>query len=261
MSYAPFNLAGKKVLITGGNSGIGLGMAEAVAEAGADIVVWGTDPRKIEVAQDSLNAKGIQALGLKVDVSSEEDTAEKFAQTIDFLGGQLNACFANAGVSSNRRATKDGFAAMSYDEWRRVLDVNLDGVFFTLRAAAKQMVDQGRGGSLAVTSSLAAIMGQARGQHYGATKGAVIAMSRALAVEYGKFGIRSNAILPGWIESPMTHNTLAWDRFQEAVLPRVPAGRWGEKEDFGGIAVYLVSDASRYHSGDTFVIDGAYSLF
>ncbi len=260
MAYAPFDLTGKKVLITGGNSGIGLGMAEAVAEAGADVVVWGTNQDKIKAAEASLRAKDIRALGLQVDVASEEDTAAKFAQTVDFLG-HVDACFANAGVSSNRRATKDGFAAMSYEEWRRVLDVNLDGVFFTLRAAAKHMVERGNGGSLAVTSSLAAIMGQARGEHYGATKGAVIAMSRALAVEYGKNGIRSNAILPGWIESPMTHNTLAWDRFQQAVLPRVPAGRWGEKEDFGGIAVYLVSDASRYHSGDTFVIDGAYSLF
>ncbi|MEQ9123382.1 MAG: SDR family NAD(P)-dependent oxidoreductase [Alphaproteobacteria bacterium] len=260
MAYAPFDLSGKKVLITGGNSGIGLGMAEAVAEAGADVVVWGTNPDKIAAAEASLKSRGVQALGLKVDVASEEDTAGKFAETLEFLG-HVDACFANAGVSSNRRATRDGFAGMTFQEWRRVLDVNLDGVFFTLRAAAKHMVERGQGGSLAVTSSLAAIMGQARGEHYGATKGAVIAMSRALAVEYGKQGIRSNAILPGWIESPMTEKTLSWDRFQEAVLPRVPAGRWGVKEDFGGIAVYLVSDASRYHSGDTFVIDGAYSLF
>lgn len=260
MAYAPFDLTGKKVLITGGNSGIGLGMAEAVAEAGADVVVWGTNPDKISAAEESLKSRGVQALGLQVDVASEEDTAAKFAETVDFLG-HVDSCFANAGVSSNRRATKDGFAGMTFEEWRRVLDVNLDGVFFTLRAAAKHMVERGQGGSLAVTSSLAAIMGQARGEHYGATKGAVISVSRALAVEYGRHGIRSNAILPGWIESPMTHNTLSWDRFQDAVLPRVPAGRWGEKEDFGGIAVYLVSDASRYHSGDTFVIDGAYSLF
>jgi len=260
MAYAPFDLSGKKVLITGGNSGIGLGMAEAVAEAGADVVVWGTNPDKIAAAEADLKARGVQALGLKVDVASEADTARNFAETVAFLG-HVDACFANAGVSSNRRATKDGFAGMTFQEWRRVLDVNLDGVFFTLRAAAKHMVERGQGGSLAVTSSLAAIMGQARGEHYGATKGAVIAMSRGLAVEYGKHGIRSNAILPGWIESPMTEKTLSWDRFQEAVLPRVPAGRWGTKEDFGGIAVYLVSDASRYHSGDTFVIDGAYSLF
>ncbi|MEL0003143.1 MAG: SDR family NAD(P)-dependent oxidoreductase, partial [Rhodospirillales bacterium] len=131
MAYAPFNLTGKKVLITGGNSGIGLGMAEAVAEAGADVVVWGTNQDKIKAAEANLRAKDIRALGLQVDVASEEDTAAKFAQTVDFLG-HVDACFANAGVSSNRRATKDGFAAMSYEEWRRVLDVNLDGVFFTL---------------------------------------------------------------------------------------------------------------------------------
>lgn len=260
MPYAPFDLSEKTVLITGGNSGIGLGMAEACAEAGASVVIWGTNPDKNAAAEEILLSKGGSAKAILCNVADEAETAEKFAETLDFLG-HVDACFANAGVSSNRRATKDGFAGMTTEEWRRVLDVNLDGVFFTLRAAAKHMVERGHGGSLAVTSSLAAIMGQARGQHYGATKGAVIAMSRALAVEYGKQGIRSNAILPGWIESPMTHNTLNWDRFQDAVLPRVPAGRWGEKADFGGIAVYLVSDASRYHSGDTFVIDGAYSLF
>jgi len=194
MAYAPFDLTGTKVLITGGNSGIGLGMAEAVADAGADVVVWGTNPDKIADAEANLTARGVPALGLKADVAREEDTAAKFSESLEFLG-HVDACFANAGVSSNRRATRDGFAGMTFEEWRRVLDVNLDGVFFTLRAAAKHMVERGHGGSLAVTSSLAAIMGQARGEHYGATKGAVIAMSRALAVEYGKQGIRSNAIL------------------------------------------------------------------
>ena len=200
------------------------------------------------------------SLAMRCDVSDEEEVAERFAETVAELG-KVTACFANAGVSSDRRALKGGFSTMTTAEWRRVLDVNLDGVFFTLRAAAGHMVERGIAGSLAATSSLAAIMGQARGEHYGAGKGALIAMMRALAVEYGPGGIRANSVLPGWIETPMTEPAFNWDRFRDAVLPRVPVGRWGEKEDFGGIAVYLVSDASRYHSGDTFVIDGAYSLF
>ena len=260
MAYEPFNLAGKAALITGGNSGIGLGFAEAVAQAGGDVCIWGTNEAKNAAALEVLRQYDVKSVAMRCDVSNEQEVAERFAETVAELG-KVTACFANAGVSSDRRALKGGFSTMTTAEWRRVLDVNLDGVFFTLRAAAGHMVEQGIAGSLAATSSLAAIMGQARGEHYGAGKGALIAMMRALAVEYGRSGIRANSVLPGWIETPMTEPAFNWDRFRDAVLPRVPAGRWGEKEDFGGIAVYLVSDASRYHSGDTFVIDGAYSLF
>lgn len=260
MPYKPFDLTGKKVLVTGGNSGIGLGMAEAVAQAGADVCIWGTNEEKNAAARAALEQHGTKIMALRCNVADEQEVLDRFAETVSGLG-HVDACFANAGVSSDRRKAPDGFVGMSYEEWRRVTSVNLDGAFFTLRSAAKHMVDRGQGGSLAVTSSLAAIMGQARGEHYGATKGAVIAMARGMAVEFGRHGIRANAILPGWIETAMTEGAFNWDKFRNAVLPRVPAKRWGTKEDFGGIAVYLVSDASAYHSGDTFVIDGAYSLF
>lgn len=260
MPYKPFDLTGKKVLVTGGNSGIGLGMAEAVAQAGADVCIWGTNEEKNAAARAALEQHGTKVMALRCNVADEQEVLDRFAETVSGLG-HVDACFANAGVSSDRRKAPDGFVGMSYEEWRRVTSVNLDGAFFTLRSAAKHMVDRGQGGSLAVTSSLAAIMGQARGEHYGATKGAVIAMARGMAVEFGRHGIRANAILPGWIETAMTEGAFNWDKFRNAVLPRVPAKRWGTKEDFGGIAVYLVSDASAYHSGDTFVIDGAYSLF
>ena len=150
---------------------------------------------------------------------------------------------------------------MTASEWRRVLAVNLDGAFFTLRAAARHMLDRPGGGSLVVTASLAAISGQPRGQHYAASKGGVISMMKALAVELARHGVRANAIVPGWIDTPMTERTLRWDRFVEKVLPRVPVRRWGASEDFAGIAVYLASDASAYHTGDTFIIDGGYNVF
>ena len=260
MAYKPFDLTGKKVLITGGNSGIGLGMAEAVAEAGADVCIWGTNSEKNQAALEALRAYGTKIVALQCDVADEAAVDDSFAATLRELG-HLDACFANAGVSSDRRRNPDGFVGMTYEEWRRVTSVNLDGAFFTLRASARHMAERGKGGSLVGTSSLAAIMGQARGEHYGATKGALISMMRALATEFGRHGIRANSILPGWIETAMTERTLSWDKFAAAVKPRIPAGRWGTKEDFGGIAVYLVSDASAYQSGDTFVIDGAYSIF
>jgi hypothetical protein len=171
----------------------------------------------------------------------------------------VDACFVNAGVSGRGGAT--AFAQMSTEEWRRVMSVNLDGAFFTLRAAAGHMTERGDGGSLVVTASLAAISGAARGEHYAATKGALISMMRSLAVELARYKVRANAILPGWIDTPMTERALHGEAFNAKVLPRVPMRRWGVGGDFGGIAVYLTSDASAYHSGDTFVIDGGYLIF
>ncbi|MFO1188999.1 MAG: SDR family NAD(P)-dependent oxidoreductase [Alphaproteobacteria bacterium] len=259
MPYTPFDLTGKCALITGGNRGIGLGMADAIAQAGAAVAIWGTDPKANDDARQRLEAHGGKVVVLACDIADEKAVTEGFAETVAKLG-KVDACFANAGVSTNRRLAT-GFAEMSADEWRRVMRVNMDGTFFTLRAAAKHMIERGKGGSIAVTSSLAAVMGQARGEHYGATKAGMIAMAQAIATEYGRYGIRANAILPGWIETRLTEKAFAWDKFRDAVLPRVPLRRWGKIEDFGGIAVYLVSDASAYHSGDTFVIDGAYRIF
>ncbi len=172
--------------------------------------------------------------------------------------GRVDGCFANAGVSG--RGTKS-FLEMSSEEWRRVLKVNLDGAFFTFRTAARHMVERGGGGALAGTASLAAIEGAARSEHYAATKGAMISMIRALAVEFARHGVRANAILPGWIETDMTANSIGNAKFAGNVLPRIPMRRWGTGDDFGGIAVYLMSSASAYHTGDTFLIDGGYALF
>ena len=126
-----------------------------------------------------------------------------------------------------------------------MLSVNLDGAFFTFRAAARHMVERGGGGALVGTASLAAIEGAARSEHYAATKGGLISMIRALAVEFARHGIRANAILPGWIETDMTANAIGNEKFAKNVLPRIPMRRWGTGDDFGGIAVYLMSSASR----------------
>jgi len=117
------------------------------------------------------------------------------------------------------------------------------------------------GGSLVVTSSVSAVHGAPRNEAYASSKGAVIAMIRGLAVEQARYGVRANAILPGWIRSDMTAGAQSSDKFNERVIGRVPFRRWGEPEDFSGIAVYLASDASRYHTGDTFVIDGGYTVY
>ena len=257
MSYTPFDLTGKVALITGGNSGIGLGMARAVAQAGADVAIWGTNAAKNAAAAEELRGFGTRVLALECDVGDEAAVEASFAKTLATLG-RVDGCFANAGVSGRGGKT---FLEMSSEEWHRVTRINLDGAFYTFRTAARHMVERGGDGVLVGTASLAAIEAAPRSEHYAATKGGMISMVRAMSVEFARYGIRAHSILPGWIETNMTANAVATTGFQTKVLPRVPMRRWGVGDDFGGIAVYLMSSASKYHTGDTFVIDGGYSLF
>ena len=136
-----------------------------------------------------------------------------------------------------------------------------DRDFFTFRAATRHMIERGEGGRLIATSSVSAIHGAARNEAYASTKGALLAMSRGLAVEMARHGITSNTIIPGWISTAMTAARVGEPVFEDRVIKRVPARRWGEPEDFAGIAIYLMSDASRYHTGEDFVIDGGYTKF
>jgi NAD(P)-dependent dehydrogenase (short-subunit alcohol dehydrogenase family) len=260
MAYAPFNLAGKVALVTGGNRGIGWGMAEALAQSGAAVAIWGRKAEANARAVESLKAHGVDARGYAIDVADEAAVVQGMAETAkDF--GRIDFVAANAGVG----AGAPSFAEMPTSTYRYVLSVNLDGVFFTLREACKHMVERARagdpGGSLVGVASLAAIEGAARNEAYAATKGAVISMMKAIAVEHARYGVRANSILPGWIATDMTAGAQGSSAFAEKVIPRVPARRWGEPADFGGVAVYLASDASAYHSGDLFVIDGGYSIF
>ncbi|MCA9821889.1 MAG: SDR family NAD(P)-dependent oxidoreductase [Dehalococcoidia bacterium] len=257
MSYQEFDLKGKVALVTGGNSGIGLGMADALARAGADVCVWGTNPDKNRAAEAQLSAHGVRALALQCDVSDESQVEESWEKTVTALG-KVDSCFANAGIGGGSPLP---FHEQPTDAWRKVWAVNLDGAFYTLRAAARHMVERGEGGRLVGTSSVSAIHGAPRGQAYASSKGALIAMMQGLAVELARYQITSNIVIPGWIETPMTQRNVGNERFEAAVIRRVPFRRWGTGDDFGGIAVYLASDASRYHTGDSFVIDGGYTRF
>ena len=251
-----FDLTGKTALVTGGNGGIGLGMAQALAKSGADVCIWGQNEMKNQAAAEKLRAYGRQVVVFKCDISDEQQAEDCFSRTLAALG-KVDACFANAGFV--RLGTP--FHQMTINDWHRVFGINMDGVFFTFRAAVRHMMDAGNGGSLVVTSSLAARYGMATGEHYAATKAGVVALVKGLAVEYARYGIRANAILPGWIETDMTRPLIGMEKFAGNVIPRIPQRRWGEPADFGPIAVYFASDASVYHSGDAVVIDGGYSCF
>ncbi|MCG8491129.1 MAG: SDR family oxidoreductase [Sneathiellales bacterium] len=260
MAYKAFDLQGKVALITGGNGGIGLGMAKAIAEAGGDICIWGTNESKNAAAIEELKAFGTKVDSLSCNVADQKEVQDCFAETLSRFG-RVDGCFANAGVTSGKKS----FLDIDDQDWQRVIGVNLDGAFYTLQEATKHMVERAEngdpGGRLVGTASLAAISGAARNEHYAATKGGLISMLRAMSVEFAGKGITANAILPGWIETAMTEPAFNWNKFSDNVKPRIPARRWGQPEDFGGIAVYIMSDASSYHTGDTFLIDGGYFLF
>jgi NAD(P)-dependent dehydrogenase (short-subunit alcohol dehydrogenase family) len=260
MAYRPFNLTGHVALITGGNRGIGLGMADALAASGADVAIWGRKADANAEAVAQLAKHGVRAKAWAVDVADEAAVVSAMADTVAQMG-RIDTVFANAGVGYGAPS----FVEMTTETYRKTLAVNLDGVFFTMREACRHMVERAKagdpGGSLVGIASLAAIEGAARNEAYAATKGAVISMVKSIAVEHARYGVRANAILPGWIATDMTQMAQNSPAFSEKVIPRVPARRWGTPEDFGGIAVYLASQASAYHSGDLLVIDGGYSIF
>ena len=234
-----------------------LGFARAVAAAGADVSIWGTNLKKNAAAEKELQAINPSASALQCDVSNEEQVEASMAAVIERYG-RVDACFPNAGIGNQNQKP---FFEHSNEDWFKVIDVNLHGVFYTLRAATRQMVAQGEGGTLVLTASGTAIQGSAKGQSYAATKGAMISMMLALSTEMARYKITSNAIIPGWVETAMTEGAFGWDKFVKAVMPRIPMRRWGQPDDFGAIAVYLMSDASRWHTGDVIKIDGGFSIF
>jgi NAD(P)-dependent dehydrogenase (short-subunit alcohol dehydrogenase family) len=257
--YQPFDLTGRGVVVTGGNGGIGYGMARALLAAGASVAIWGSNPEKTRQAQAALAEEcgdAARVHGFACDVGDEQQVEQAFGASVAALG-RVDSCFANAGVSGKGTLLTD----MSLDEFRRIQRINVEGVFLTFRAAARHMAQHGQGGSLVATASTAAVEGAARNSHYGASKGAVTSFVRALAVELARHRIRVNSILPGWIVTEMTERSVGNPKFADAVLPRIPARRWGQADDFGGIAVYLASDASAYATGEQFLIDGGYTKY
>jgi NAD(P)-dependent dehydrogenase (short-subunit alcohol dehydrogenase family) len=258
--YQPFDLTGRVALVTGGNGGIGLGMAEALAQAGADVAIWGTNAEKNAHAEERLRVHGRRVISRVVDVSKEEVVSAAMRETIGTLG-RIDACFANAGTSNAWKS----FLDIGGDAYRRLMSINLDGALWTAREACRHMKERAEsgdpGGSIVIVSSMGARFGAPRNQDYSATKAAVTAIVRGIAVEFARYGVRANAILPGWVASEMTKPLQASEQFTQKAIGRVPLRRWGQPEEFGGIAIYLASSASSFHTGDEILIDGGYSSF
>ena len=254
-----FDLTGKTAIITGGNGGIGLAIAEALLAANCAVSIWGRNPEKTAQAVAHLRNKRGRVHSMVCDVTDAIAVGAAFTDTVAEFK-RIDGCFINAGMGGGGRGS---FLTRSFEEWKNMFDLNVDSAFHMLQLVARHMVANAEagqpGGRLVISSSIAALFGAARNEHYGASKTALIGLSRALAVELARYGITVNAILPGYTETDMTGDLLANEKFQKAVMPRLPMRRFGKPEDFGGIAVYLMSDASSYHTADTFVIDGGYS--
>lgn len=250
-----FDLSGRVAVVTGGSKGIGFGMARGMARAGADVALWARNLEACEKAAEELRGLGGRTLAVACDVGEEASIVDATARTVEELG-RIDACFANAGHGDFYDPLKIDLA-----RWRRVLDVNLDGAFATLREVAKHMVERGGGGKLVTISSICERFGAESQPGYAASKAALGGLVRSMAIALARHDIQVNNLQPGWIETDATQPMRDFEKLNTTVIKRTPARRWGRIEDFEGIAVYLASDASRFHTGDTLCVDGGYSVF
>lgn len=250
-----FDLTGKVALVTGANSGIGLAFARALARAGADVMIWGRRADRNEAALGQLRGFGTRVAARAVDVAKEAEVVAGAQALVDEFG-RLDIAVANAGTASQKPFTE--LDAATYHD---LLAVSLHGAVYTLREASKHMVARAKqgepGGSLILCGSGSIFQGVPTMAHYAIAKGGLNALSKSLAAELGPYGIRSNVIAPGFIVTEMTYADRALgEAITAMVTARTPLGRAGRPEDLEGAVVYLASDASRFHTGDTLVIDG-----
>jgi len=243
-----FSLHGKAALVTGGNGGIGLGMARAFVGAGAALAITGRDEAKNAAA-----ARGLGAVGLTCDLTNETACRAMVEEAAQRLG-RLDILVNNAGTNI-RKPPED----YSLEEWRLVLDTNLTSAFVASQAAYPHMKRAG-GGKIVNIGSMMSLFGASFAAPYGATKGGIVQLTKSLAAAWAKDNIQVNAVLPGWIDTALTQRARAEvSGLHERVLARTPAGRWGRPEDLGGIAVFLCSRASDFVTGTAIPVDGGYS--
>ena len=250
MIFEQFQLQGQVAMVTGCNTGLGQGMALALAQAGADIVavnVSAPDDTKTQV-----EALGRRFLDLRANLSDTSVLAGLVEQALT-LSGKLDILVNNAGII--RRCDAIEFTEKDWDD---VIDLNLKTVFFLAQAAAKQFIAQGTGGKIINVASMLSFQGGVRVPSYTASKSAVMGVTRALANEWAKHGINVNAIAPGYMATNNTAALRADEKRNTAILERIPSGRWGEPSDLAGSVVFLASAASSYVNGNTLAVDGGW---
>jgi 2-dehydro-3-deoxy-D-gluconate 5-dehydrogenase len=247
-----FDLSGKVALVTGGNGGIGLGIATGLARAGAAVVIAGRNLEKNNAAVESLNRVSANAMALSVDVQEEASVKSMIREAIQ-ARGHIDILVNNAGISVVNAPEK-----YSLEEWQRVININLTGSFLCAREVYPHMAAAG-GGKIINIGSMTSIFGHPWVASYSSSKGAVVQLSKSLALAWAKDNIQINAILPGWINTDLTAGMKQAPDYYNAVTARIPQNRWGEPGDLAGAAVFLASRASDYITGITLPVDGGYS--
>lgn len=250
-----FDLTGKTALITGGNGGIGYGIAVGLAEAGAQIIISARNKNKTKNAVASLKSSGHQALGIEVDVSDESSIKNMVSESLN-SAGQVDILVNNAGIGIRKLPHE-----YDLDDWNQVININLTGSFLAAKELHPHMKANG-GGKIINIGSMTSIFGLDWAVAYASSKGGVVQLTKTLSVAWAKDNIQANTILPGWIHTELTQGIK--DNFSdryEHILSRIPDGRWGEPSDLAGAAVFLSSKASDYVTGVSIPVDGGYTSF
>jgi gluconate 5-dehydrogenase len=252
-----FRLDGRTAIVTGGGRGLGQYMAEALVEAGANVVLCSRRKEACDEVAAELEERGGHALSLACDVSSEGQVEEVVAAAVDRFGG-VEILVNNSGITWGAPAVE-----MPADKFERVLAVNVLGTFLMARAVARRLIERGSGGAIVNIASVAAFKGSRPGSietaGYNASKGAVVSLTRALAGSWGQYGIRVNAIAPGWFPTRMSQGVL--DAKGDEFLKGIPLNRFGGRDDIKGVALLLASDAGAYITGETLVVDGGQAVW
>lgn len=254
MTNPIFDLTGRVAIVTGGNGGIGLGMARGMADAGADIAIVGRNEAKSEAAVADLKARGVQAIAVRTDVTDAAAVTAMIERVQRELG-RIDILVNNAGMSIRKPPH-----VLNLEEWETVMKTNLTSAFLCSQAVYPAMKLAG-GGKIINIGSMMSIFGVSFAPVYAASKGGIVQFSRSCAVAWAPDNIQVNAILPGWIDTDLTQRAREQvDGLHAKVLARTPAARWGEIDDFAGIAVFLSSAASDFVTGTAIPIDGGFSI-
>ena len=249
-----FNLKGKVAVVTGGNGGIGLGMARGLADAGADIAVVGRNEDKSKAAVAELASRGVRAISVAADVTDKEAVGGMVERVKSELG-RIDILVNNAGINIRKPPH-----ALELEEWSSVIDTNLTSAFLCSKAVHPAMKAAG-GGKIINIGSMMSIFGAGFAPAYAASKGGIVQFTRACACAWAGDNIQANAILPGWIDTDLTKRArVEINGLHDKVLGRTPAARWGAIDDFAGIAVFLASPASDFVTGTAIPVDGGFSV-
>ena len=249
-----FDLGGRVAIVTGGNGGIGLGLARGLADAGANIAIVGRNETKSKAAVDDLAARGVKAASVVADVTDKEAVA-RMVERVTTEFGRIDILVNNAGINVRKPPH-----ALAIEEWESVIDTNLTSAFLCSKAVYPAM-KAAKGGKIINIGSMMSIFGASFTPDYAASKGGIVQFTRACACAWASDNIQANAILPGWIDTDLTERARAEvSGLNERVLARTPAARWGTIDDFAGIAVFLSSAASDFVTGAAIPVDGGFSV-